>query len=255
MVRARLVVRLVLDELEAGQADLVELTRLVKLGVGVAIVEDEVRLQALFFCAAHHRTEKDGFEFTAVIGEVTMRLAKDGNDLRHLETELTVLVGERGAVTLRLVLLPFGRVRPNLDALPGKRSPVACAAYGATHPEATLADPLHDRRALAVVIGPARHRSGRCEALRVGGQQEPGNPGCQDGAASGEEVAAVEDEGGHVTSSWRPFSCSGDGTATDARHPEFSAVVTKCQLREARVATGRNNSLVNGCAGATRPVI
>src|SRR6185503_8995766 len=121
-----------------------------------------------------------------------MRLAEDGNDLRHLETELAVLVGERGPVTLRLVLLPFFRVRPNLDALPGKRSPVACAAYGSAHPEATLADPLHDRRAFAVVVGAARHRRGRCDALRAGGQHEPRNPGCQDSAASGEKVAAVE---------------------------------------------------------------
>src|SRR5882672_2414961 len=116
-----------------------------------------------------------------------MRLAEDGNDLRHLKTERPVLVGERGAMTLRFVLLPFGRVRPNLDALPGERSPVACAAYGATHPEATFADPVHDRRALAVVVGPARHRLGRCEALRAGGQQQPGNPGCQDGATGSEE--------------------------------------------------------------------
>ena len=55
-------------------------------------------------------------------------------------------------MTARLVLLAFGRVRPNLDALSGKRSPVSRAAYGATHPEATLADPIHDGRALAVVV-------------------------------------------------------------------------------------------------------
>src|SRR5215475_7648400 len=98
-------------------------------------LKDEVRLKAGLFCASHYGTQKDGFEFTAVIGEVTVRLAKDRNDLRHLEPELAVLVGERGAMTLRLVLLPFGRVRPNLNALPDKRSPVACAAHGATHPE------------------------------------------------------------------------------------------------------------------------
>src|SRR5689334_17932028 len=172
-------------------------------------LKDEVGLQTGLFCAPHHRPQKDGFEFTAVIGEVTMRLAKDGNNLRHLETERPVLVGERGAMTLRLMLLSFGRVRPNLDSLPGERSPVACAAYGAAHPEATLADPIHDRRALAVVVGPARHRSGRCDPLRVRGQQEPGNPGCQDGAASGEEVAAVEYDGGHVKSSW-PVQCSAE---------------------------------------------
>src|SRR5580765_7358837 len=154
-----------------------------------------------------------------------MRLAKDGNNLRHLKTERPVRVGERGSMTLRLVLLSFGRVGPNLDALPGERSPVACAAYGAGHPEATLADPIHGRRALAVVVGPARHRRGRCDALRARGQQEPGNSGCQDGAASGEEeVAAREYDGGHVSSSWRPCSCSADRTATGARRPEFSAV-------------------------------
>src|SRR5215217_6391988 len=118
-------------------------------------LKDEVRLQAGFLCAPHHGTQKDGFELTAVIGEVPMGLAEDGNDLRHLETEYPVLVGERGAMTLRLVLLPFGRVRPDLDALPGKRNPVACPAHSATHPEATLADPIHDRRTLAVVVRPA----------------------------------------------------------------------------------------------------
>src|SRR6478672_9524479 len=138
-------------------------------------LKDEVRLQAGLFCAPHHGTEKDGFEFTTVIGKVAMRLAKDRNDLRHLETEHPVLVGERRPMTLRFVLLPFGRVRPNLDALPGERSPVACAAYGAAHPEATLADPIHGRRALAIIVGAARHRIGRCDALCAGGQQESGN--------------------------------------------------------------------------------
>src|ERR1044072_2213440 len=84
-------------------------------------LKDEVRLQAGLFRAPHHGTQKHCLEFTAVIGEVTMRLAKDGNDLRHLETERPVLVGERGSMTLRFVLLPFGRVRPNLDALPSER--------------------------------------------------------------------------------------------------------------------------------------
>src|SRR6478609_10239146 len=164
-------------------------------------LKDEMRLEAGLFCASHHGAQKDSFEFTAVISEVTVRLAKDRNDLRHLEPELAVLVGERGPMTLRLVLLPFGRVRPNLDALPGKRGPVACAAYGATHPEAALADPIHDRRALAVVVRTARHRIGRCEALGAGGQQEPGNAGCQQGAAAGsEEIAAVEHDSGHVNS-------------------------------------------------------
>src|SRR3954463_1354202 len=71
-------------------------------------LKDEVRLQAGFLGAAHHGTQEDGFELAAVIGEMPMRLAEDRNDLRHLETELAILVGERGAMTLRLMLLPFG---------------------------------------------------------------------------------------------------------------------------------------------------
>jgi|SRR4051812_38659333 hypothetical protein len=113
-----------------------------------------MRLQALIFGAPHHRTEKDGFEFTAVVGEVTMRLAEDRNDLRHLETEPAVLVGERSPMTLGLMFLPFRRVRPNLNAL-------AAAA--------TVADPIHDCRALAVIVRPARHRSDRCDTLRESG--------------------------------------------------------------------------------------
>src|SRR5258708_30518414 len=85
-------------------------------------LQHEVRLQAGLFCAPHYGTQKDGFEFTAVIGEMAMRLAEDGNDLRHLKTERTVLVGERGTMTLRLAPLPFGAVRPNLAAPPGKRT-------------------------------------------------------------------------------------------------------------------------------------
>src|ERR1043165_7993013 len=110
-------------------------------------LKHEVRLQAALLWAPHHGTQEDGFKLTAVVGEMTVRLAEERNNLRHLKPELAVLVGERGSMTLRLVFLPFGRVRPNLDALPGKRSPIACAAHGARHPEATLADPLHGRRA------------------------------------------------------------------------------------------------------------
>src|SRR6478735_6407275 len=209
-------------------------------------LKDEMRLEAGLFCASHHGAQKDSFEFTAVISEVTVRLAKDRNDLRHLEPELAVLVGERGPMTLRLVLLPFGRVRPNLDALPGEWSPVARAAYGATHPETTLADPIHGRSALTVVVGPARHRLGRREALRAGWQQEPGNPGCQDGAASGEEVAAVEYDGGHVNSSWRPCSAPPRGRQQARDAMNLARLRPISQSKEAKSAIGRNNSLVNG---------
>src|SRR3954451_15984908 len=172
-----------------------------------------MRLQALIFCAPHHRTEKDGFEFTAVVGEMAMRLAEDRNDLRHLETEPAVLVGERRAMALRLVFLPFRRVRPNLNALAAERCAVAGASHGAAHPEAAFADPIDDGRALAVIVRPARHRPGRCDTLRESGRQEPGNAGCQDGAAGGKKVATAEYQGRHVSSSLRRCCCSADQTA------------------------------------------
>src|SRR6185312_7685331 len=87
-------------------------------------LKDEVRLKTGIFCAPHHGTQEDGFEVTAVIGEMTMRLAKGGNDLRHLKTEHPVRVSECGAVTMQVSLMPFGRVRPDLDALPRKGNPV-----------------------------------------------------------------------------------------------------------------------------------
>src|SRR3954454_399221 len=121
-------------------------------------LQDEMRFQAGFLGALHHRPQEHGFEFTAVIGEVAMRLAKDRDDLRHLETEHAVLVGERRAMALRFMLLTFDRMRPDVDALPGQRRAVAGAAHGAGHPEAALADPLHDLRTLGVVVGSARHR-------------------------------------------------------------------------------------------------
>src|SRR5437660_10551836 len=94
-----------------------------------------MRLEAGVFGAAHHRTQKHGFEFAAVIGEMTMRLAEDRDDLRHLEAERTVLVGQRGAMALRLMLLHFVRVRPDPDAFAGERRDVPRLALRAGHSE------------------------------------------------------------------------------------------------------------------------
>src|SRR5215470_3220140 len=74
-----------------------------------------------------------------------------------------------------------------------------------------------------VVVGSARHRRGRGDALRAGGHQEPGKPGCEDGAASGDEVAAVEYDDGHVNSSWRPCSFGDRAVA---------ATITRQQARD-----------------------
>ena len=59
-----------------------------------------MRLEALILCASHHRAQEHSLKLAAVIGEVAMRLAKNGNNLRHIETERAVLIGESGAMTL-----------------------------------------------------------------------------------------------------------------------------------------------------------
>ena len=54
-----------------------------------------------------------------------MRLAKDGNNLRHLKTERPILVGERGSMTLRLMLvqpLLIAGYLPGLSAYRGRRA-------------------------------------------------------------------------------------------------------------------------------------
>ena len=92
-----------------------------------------------------------------------MRFAECGDDLRHLEAEHPVRVSERRPMTMRISLVPFGRVRPDLDALPRKRGSVAGAAHGARHPEAAAADPLHDRR---IREGSRWHRPASRQSVR-----------------------------------------------------------------------------------------
>src|SRR4051812_34601823 len=67
-------------------------------------LQHEVRLEPGLPGAPHHRAQEHCFEFAAVIGEVAVGLAEYRNDLGHFETEHAVLVRERGAMTLRLVL-------------------------------------------------------------------------------------------------------------------------------------------------------
>ena len=142
-------------------------------------------------------------------------------------------------MALRLVLLPFGRVRPDLDALPGKRSPVACAAYGAAHPEATLADPVHDRRAFAVVVRAARHRIRRCEAFRAGRQQQPGKTRL----ARTDPPAAMR---------LRRLSTTIVMSIPPRDHavaaPSVQQQALEAQLTMVKGTTGRNKTVVNGRA-------
>lgn len=56
-------------------------------------LKNKVCLKTLIFGARHYGTEKDGFKFATVVGQVTMRLAEGGNDLRHFKTKMAVLVG------------------------------------------------------------------------------------------------------------------------------------------------------------------
>ncbi len=100
--------------------------------------------------------QKDGLEIAAVIGQVTVGLAKGGHDLRHLQPEHAVGVGEGGAVALRVAFVALGGMGSDLDALSGQRHAVAAVPHDARHPEAAAADLCDDGGAGTIVVGPPR---------------------------------------------------------------------------------------------------
>jgi len=55
-------------------------------------------------------------------------LTKSWNNLWHLQSELAVLVCECSPMTVRIALMTFGGVCPNLDTLPGKQFAITCSA-------------------------------------------------------------------------------------------------------------------------------
>lgn len=139
--------------------------------------------------ARHHGAEEHGLEAVAivfgVVGEVPVRLAEGGDDLRHLQPEHALGVGERGAVALRVALVALGGVRPDLDADAGERSTVAGTPHAAGHPKTPAADALDDRGTGLVVVGTPAHGRGRGEALRAHRPQEADGAGRQGSAGSG----------------------------------------------------------------------
>ena len=86
-----------------------------------------------------------------------MSLTERRNNLRHLEAELSICVGQSGTVALRVTFVPFGGVRPDLYALVSKRRSIACTPNCASHPEATTTDAIHYGCAHAVIVGSAPH--------------------------------------------------------------------------------------------------
>ena len=87
--------------------------------------------QAGVFRTAHHRAQKDGFKVAAVIGQMAMGLAERRHDLRHFQTELAFCIRQRGAMAMRIALLTFCRVRPDLNALTRQWRAVASTAHSA----------------------------------------------------------------------------------------------------------------------------
>src|SRR5262245_48220482 len=123
---------------------------------------------------------------------MTVCLAEGRDDLRHLEAEGPVRVGERGSMALRVRLVSLGGMRPDLDALAREGRPVAGAAHGTAHPEAAAADPLHDRCTWPIVVGAARHRARWCQPSRIRGHNEAGHAGSEHRPAASEEATAIE---------------------------------------------------------------
>ena len=68
----------------------------------------------------HDRAQKHGFEIATVIGQMAVGLAESRDDLRHLQTELSVCVRQCRTVAVGVAFMPFGGVRPDLNTLLGK---------------------------------------------------------------------------------------------------------------------------------------
>ena len=93
-------------------------------------------------------------------------------------------------MAVRVTLVAFGRMCPDLDALAGKRSTIAGTADGTAHPETAATNPVHDRRPGPIVVGAAAHRPRRRQPLCTGRDKETGCHGHRDGAAGREDVSA-----------------------------------------------------------------
>ena len=121
---------------------------------------------------------KDGFDSPCHRRDDPVRLAEDGNDLRHLASGnapfLSVSVAPHD---LRLVLLPSVGVRPDLDGIRGAAH-VGCRRRPgdrASHPKPPF--PIGPPpRALAIVVRPTRHRRPSVRGLRRGGNRSPETP-------------------------------------------------------------------------------
>ncbi len=141
--------------------------------------------------ALHHGAQEDGLEAAAVEARWPWGWPKIGHDLRHLEPEAAVLVGERGAVALRLMLLTFRRMRPDLDALARKR----CSVAGGARCPTSRSRPCRCAarwRAGAIVVGAAAHGRRRREPDGLGWHEEARNAEGDERSAGRQKVAAVE---------------------------------------------------------------
>ena len=91
-------------------------------------LQNKIRVEGRVGRAAHHGTQEHRLEIIIVIGQMSVGLAECGHDLRHVHLEKAIGIGQRRAVALRVTLVTFCRVRPDLDTLPGQRCAIAGAA-------------------------------------------------------------------------------------------------------------------------------
>lgn len=86
-----------------------------------------------------------------------VRLAKGRHNLWHIHVENPVVVGQCGTMAVQVALMALGCVRPNLDALTGKRLTVTGTAHSPCHHESATAYPLHDWYTRAIIVGSTAH--------------------------------------------------------------------------------------------------
>lgn len=93
--------------------------------------QNEMCFQRGVAWAVHERAQENGFKVAAVISQMRMRLTKGRDDLRHLETEDAVLIGQGRAMAVGIAFMAFGCMGPDLDALTCQRRAVTGPSDGA----------------------------------------------------------------------------------------------------------------------------
>ena len=97
-----------------------------------------------------------------------MWLAKGGNDLWHLKPKHILFICECRSMALRVALVSFGSMSPDLDTLTRNWGTISRTSHSPGHPEPAAANLVDDGGSFSIVIRPTAHRTRRCKTFGLG---------------------------------------------------------------------------------------